>query len=103
MPTDIRQIVQGETGEQGDIYLKGGSGSYDIVWAESTYQHQRDILLAQDGEIRQRPDAGVGLLNYQDDEGPEALLQKITEKLAKDGCKVKTVTMTKIDAPYPKA
>lgn len=100
MPIDIRQIKQGEAGEQGDIYL-GTPGSYDIVWVESTYQHQRDILLAQDGEIRHKPDAGVGLINYQDDEGPEALLQRITEKLTKDGCNISVVSLTKIDASYP--
>ena len=100
-PHDIRQIRQGETGEQGDIFLSGSSGSYDIAYAPSTDQHHRDILLSQPGEIRQHPSAGVGLINYQDDEGVQRILEAVAAKLQKDGARINLVSITAIDAPYP--
>lgn len=37
----------------------------DLLIAESTYQHQRDLLYSDNGHIRQKAEAGVGAVNYR--------------------------------------
>lgn len=93
MPTDLLQQ------EDGDLLLVSG----DIVWGESTLQHQRDILLARKGDIRQAPLVGVNAEDYIGDDS-EDLLRSVRTEFAKDGMKVKRIwtegTKLRTDAQY---
>jgi len=71
-----------------DLYLTDAG---DIIWTESALQHQRDILLAHEGEYRLSPTMGVGASDYLDDEGRENLLREINKQFAKDGMTVKSI------------
>ena len=46
--------------EDGDIDIMSG----DILYSESTSQHQKDILLADKGHYKESPETGVGAVNY---------------------------------------
>ncbi|PQJ09491.1 hypothetical protein CJD36_019825 [Flavipsychrobacter stenotrophus] len=65
----------------------------DFVIGDSTVQNEKLLLLLNEGEIKQYPDATVGAGRYKDDEGPSALLQKISEKFVGDGMKVNKVAV----------
>lgn len=72
----------------GDLDLTTG----DLLETESTWQHQRDLLLSDKGHIRQKPEAGVGAVNYMQDNDPEALLRATRKEFTSDGMKVKKVS-----------
>ena len=72
----------------GDLDLATG----DLLVTESTYQHQRDLLLSGKGHIRQKPEAGVGAVDYLQDNDPEALLRATRKEFTTDGMKVNRVT-----------
>lgn len=74
----------------GDIDLTSG----DIVMAEATLQHQRDILRTRIGELKDTPTIGVGIEDYLNDESPEDLLRKARKELVKDGQKVVEISST---------
>jgi hypothetical protein len=78
--------------EDGDLAFEGG----DIKYGESTLQHQRDLLLAEKGSIRQFPLVGVGirtqLLNTATADEIRVAIQRelendgmVVEKLLVDG------------------
>ncbi|MGYP001026331410 len=73
--------------DKGDLDLSTG----DLVVTESTYQHQRDLLLSDKGHIRDKAEAGVGAVNYLLDNEPEALLRATRKEFTADGMKVKKV------------
>lgn len=89
MPIDMLQD------EEGDILLKDG----DVVWGESTTQHQRDILLVRPGDFKVSP-RGVGLGDYIDDEDPEEMLRNARKQFVKDGMTVQKLTVNEIIARY---
>ena len=68
----------------GDIDLSTG----DIIWADGTLEHQRDIMLARKGDYRTSPTVGVGAEDYLDDERPDDLYREIRTQLAQDGMTV---------------
>lgn len=72
----------------GDLDLNTG----DLLEAESTRQHQRDLLLSGKGHIRQKPEAGIGAVDYLQDNDPEALLRATRKEFTSDGMKVKKVS-----------
>lgn len=76
--------------EDGDLDLTTG----DLIVTESTYQHQRDLLLSDKGHIRQKPEAGVGAVNYLMDNDPEALLRATRKEFTADGMKVSKVAFS---------
>lgn len=84
----------------GDLDLSAG----DLLITEGTEQHQRDILLTDKGHARNKPEAGVGSVNFLSDSDPEAFLREIKRELAADGMKVKRVALedndVEIDAKY---
>ncbi len=82
--------------EEGDIDLTRG----DIFYAESTRQHQKDLLLADKGHYKEFPDMGVGAHNFLNDNGPENLYRSIRREFTKDGMKVKKVSMDATEAYY---
>lgn len=67
------------------------NGANDISWTESTTQHQRDILLAHEGEYRLAPTVGVGISDYMDDEGKGELSREINKQFTKDGMTVDSI------------
>ena len=71
----------------GDLDLTTG----DLLVAESTYQHQRDLLDSDKGHIRQKAEAGVGAVNYMMDNDPEGLLRATRKEFTADGMKVRKV------------
>lgn len=93
---DYRQL------ENGDLDMSTG----DLLVAESTCQHQRDLLLSDKGHIRDKAEAGVGAVNYLMDNESEGLLRAIRKEFVADGMKVKKVSFSDraneldIDARY---
>ena len=75
----------------GDLDLATG----DLLATESTYQHQRDLLLSGKGHIRQKPEAGVGAVDYLQDNDPEALLRATRKEFTADGMKVARVAFNR--------
>ena len=73
--------------DKGDLDLSAG----DLLVAESTYQHQRDLLYSDKGHIRQKAEAGVGAVNYMMDNDPEGLLRATRKEFTADGMKVTKV------------
>lgn len=82
--------------ESGDIDLASG----DLTYAESTSQHQRDMLLAGKGHYKETPEMGVDALNYVNDVEPENLFRAIRKEYTRDGMKVTKVSMDQIIASY---
>jgi hypothetical protein len=85
---DFRQITDTDL-EVGDIDLSTG----DINIIDATLQHQRDLILTAQGEMKHAPDRGVGIEDFFNDEEPEDMLRKIRQQLIKDGMKVKSIGM----------
>lgn len=80
----------------GDIDLTAG----DLLYAESTGQHQKDILLAGKGHYKESPEVGVDATEYVNDNGPENLLRSIRNEFIRDGMKVTQVNMNNTIAEY---
>ena len=85
----------------GDIDLSGG----DIHYVESTVAHQRDLLLTGMGELKHSPLTGVGIIDFLNDETPEAMLRTVRRKFIQDGMIVKSVKQNEkgeleVDAYY---
>lgn len=80
----------------GDIDLLAG----DILYTESTGQHQRDILLSGKGHYKETPELGVDAMEYVNDNEPENLLRAIRKEFTRDGMKVTKVSMDHTIASY---
>lgn len=76
--------------EDGDLDLTTG----DLLVAESTYQHQRDLLYSDKGHIRQKAEAGVGAVNYMMDNDTEGLLRTTRKEFTADGMRVRKVAFS---------
>ncbi len=83
-----RKMIDIGLDENEDLEFKDG----DFVAEESTYQHQRQLLLNNKGEFKQNPDICVGLDNYIDDEGAKNIIGAIVDEFTKDGMDVKDTT-----------
>lgn len=97
MPKDILYT------KDGDIATTNG----DITIGESTEQHKYVLLLARKGDIRLRPDMGVGVEDYANerDVAPIAgssLATSIRRQFTHDGMNVKSINPVswKIEASY---
>ena len=77
----IRDIQHAEAG---DIDLQSG----DLLYTESTGQHQKDILLASVGDYKQAPAVGVGVIGFLNDNRPDDLLRQVRKQFQGDGMKV---------------
>jgi hypothetical protein len=86
----------------GDLLIKDG----DFVVAESTIQHQTDLILIVPGELKQFPTSCVGLKeNILDDIGVSELKKKIQTEFEADGIEIRkmsgqTFEEIQIDAEY---
>lgn len=73
-------------GDDLDLSIKDG----DFEFGESTEEHQRDILLATKGSIRQHPGLGVGIIQeLLNDASADDLRRIIQAELESDGMSVK--------------
>lgn len=82
--------------EDGDIDITSG----DILYSESTSQHQKDILLADKGHYKESPETGVGAVNYINDTDQENFYRAVRKELTRDGMKVTKVSMDNTIARY---
>lgn len=73
-------------GDDLDLTIVNG----DFEWGESTLEHQRDILLATKGSIRQEPELGAGIVQQLlDDASYDDLRRSIQKEMEADGMSVK--------------
>ena len=77
----------------------------DIVVGDSTKQHQKHLLLLDTGNAPQALLSGVGIMNYVDDEGPDALYRQVRSEFVKDGMTVNDLSIgtdksINVDANY---
>jgi hypothetical protein len=70
-----------------DLLMKAG----DFVVGEGTTQHKSTLLLATKGDIRQSPYAGVGLVNFLNDDNFGNIAQEIAAQYELDGLTVKNL------------
>lgn len=86
--------------EHGDINLSTG----DIVYTESTAQHQYDLLMAAPGDYKQSPLSGVDSGNDVNDNEPTMFLRSVRKQMQSDGMNVKRVAweygQLVVDADY---
>ena len=78
----------------------------DFVTAESTYQHQRQLLLNDKGAFKENPTICVGAFGYLDNEGVATLSRDAGKEFVRDGMKVNNIQISQpgkldIDAYYP--
>ncbi|MEO8589493.1 MAG: hypothetical protein ABI432_09005 [Flavobacteriales bacterium] len=71
--------------DTGDLFIKNG----DLGYGESTLEHQRDLLIAVPGDIRQFPLIGVGLrMEMLNSVGPDEIRLAIQREMERDGMQV---------------
>lgn len=90
-----------KTDEAGDLVISGG----DLVYTDSTEQHQADIIYSEKGWLKFTPSLGVGLLQYVNETGTApGLAGIIREELERDGMTVEAVSINQdgitINAKY---
>ena len=95
------QMIDIKYTEAGDIDLSTG----DLVLTEPTGQHQRDILLAAQGDFKEIPELGVDSVSYLNDSDPDDYLRAVRQQMELDGMKVRDVAIDSageliIDAEY---
>lgn len=73
--------------EDFDLRIEDG----DFVVGDCEAQNCTLLLLLNKGEIKQKPLATVGAIQYKDDNGPSALLQEIQQRFAEDGMQMNRV------------
>lgn len=76
--------------ENGDIDIS--NGIIEIV--EPTQQHKRDILISSQGDFKQSPTTGVGLVKYINSNDTSAIIRNVSRQMQRDGIKVKRVQYT---------
>jgi hypothetical protein len=85
----------------GDIDLTTG----DLFYAESTDQHQRDILLCGKGHFKSNPLTGVDAASYLSDDNIDNFLRGARKEFSRDGMKVKSLSVVagelNVIAEYP--
>jgi len=65
----------------------------DFVTGESTKQHQKALILASKGELRQFPFIGVGLANYLNDDAFGDIKGAIQQEFERDGMTVESISV----------
>lgn len=71
----------------GDVLCQDG----DFMLGDATYQHQADLLQAQEGEYKQFPATGVGLPQFLNDEDPADMIRKIRAQFKRDGIAIEKI------------
>jgi hypothetical protein len=76
--------------DDGDVACQLG----DMVLGDATYQHQADLIEANEGVYKQFPTTGVGLDEFLNSEDTAEMLRKIRIQFVKDGMQVSKVAYT---------
>jgi hypothetical protein len=89
-----------------DINEDLGVDNGDFTAAESTAQHQRQLIMNNNGDFKQNPIICTGVYNFLNDENFQDLMRKIGLEFIRDGMEVKNVALTQngiitSDAYYP--
>ena len=94
----------------GDLFIKvkrdiSGKISGGLVVGDSIHQNQAVIIEAHEGEIKERPDMGVGVVSSILENDVTGLKRSIAEQLKKDGQNVRKISIDNdfnimIDASY---
>ena len=84
-----------------DLLLQDG----DFVIGESTYQHQRFLLLAEKGEFKATPKTGVGSRKFLETQNPNDFAREVRQEFTSDGMIVNKIKIEEnleinIDAQY---
>ena len=87
--------------EDNDLLIENG----DLVINETSYQHQKHLLLAEKGDYKQHPTIGVASKKYLERESPDEYARAIRQEFVADGMNVKTLKILEnlelcIDAQY---
>lgn len=72
-----------------NLDLKIENGDFSV--GESTYQHQQCLILAEKGEFKQFPTAGVASKRYLENSDPSEYARAIRQEFIADGMDVKTI------------
>lgn len=85
----------------GGVVIENG----DLVLAESTLQHQKDLITAEKGWWKFNPTRGVGLTSWLNDTNARNLPGAIRTELERDGQQVENISVANgkltINAAYP--
>jgi hypothetical protein len=86
--------------EAGDIDIKND----DLFIGVSDNQQKERLLLTEKGNVKQYPEAGVGVLKFLESEDPANLIREIGIQFTADGMKVKGLRLDNgkinVDASY---
>ncbi|MES2701872.1 MAG: hypothetical protein V4649_04490 [Bacteroidota bacterium] len=80
-----------------DIVLEGDDLEIvagDLFVAESTAQHQQQLILNNKGDYKQNPTICVGAAEFFDDEHFQRLIREISVQFTKDGMEVNGITLS---------
>ncbi len=96
-----RQMIDIALNDDEDLDIQNG----DFAATESTYQHQRQLILNNKGDFKQNPTIAVGAFTYFDDEHMQNLVRAVGIEFARDGMDVREVKIAadgtlKSDALY---
>lgn len=72
-----------------ELVVKNG----DFVSAESTLQHQKQLLLNGKASFKQNPTICVGLWDYKDNDNLQELPRAISIQFTQDGMEVKQIEL----------
>ncbi|AWG24828.1 hypothetical protein [Flavobacterium kingsejongi] len=81
MPTDLKLT------QDLDIEIING----DFMIGESSYQHQKTLILSDKGEFKEYPMRGVAARRYLEDGKPDDLAREIRQEYVIDGMLVNTL------------
>lgn len=84
-----RQMIDIALNDDEDLDIQNG----DFAAIESTYQHQRQLILNNKGDFKQNPTIGVGAFTYFDDEHMQNLVRAVGVEFARDGMDVREIKM----------
>ena len=76
------------TDSGGDIEISNG----DFICGFSDLQHQEHLLVAQKGDIKEKPGVGVGIENFINGSDMDGFLSEVKSEFIKDG-----MTVNKLD------
>jgi len=84
-----------------DLKIENG----DFFVGESTFQHQQALILAEKGEYKQYPKAGVASKRYLENADPSDYARAIRQEFISDGMAVNSINIADdlqltIDANY---
>ncbi len=71
--------------DNGDIDIS----NIDVVIADSDLQHQEHILITHKGQLKHKPDAGVGIENFLRSSDLPGFLSEVNSEFTKDGMQVR--------------